>query len=86
MVVIIPTHCNGRPKPPPPMRVLVNDTGSYAGQSIVETLQAQGHTVVAIVGESDDGPVPEAVTEKLKMRPFTTAFNETVLSVCRSRY
>ena len=71
----------GRPKPPTPMRVLVNNVTSYTGRSIVESLQREGHTVVAL-GSGDNTTAPDGV-EVMEMSAINDGFVENVLSVMR---
>ena len=71
----------GRPKPPKPMRVGVNATGSYTGVALVESLQKAGHTVVAFTEPGQEGTVPASVSDTYVMEPFTPDFVSTVLAV-----
>jgi len=60
------------------MRVLLNDASSYSGRSLVEALQKQGHTVIALTNPGE-GDLPTTINESFEFEPFKQPFIDTVL-------
>ena len=70
----------GRPKPPTPMRVLVNDASGWGGRAVVDALKKDGHSVVALTAPDQDAPDG---LDELRMGDITPEFIESLLQVCR---
>ena len=69
----------GRPKPPPPMKVLVNNADSLVGTAVVEALKKEGHTVFALT--TPDASAPPEGMKAICMDNITPEFVDELLSV-----